>query len=187
MLKKLGKSHLKVLLIYLAAITILRWEFPSSFRAFFDLVGLWVGGVIGFGLLNLDRWIHVYAERPHEQLSQQVQGLVKKGQWKDAIETLLVRRGEQYNLAFRNGVFAVAFLPVLFFALTSTAGLFGKGIAVGVMVHFLYDAWRDQLTRPKHLNSWLFWMVNRDFTLEEQKVFLWGLTGVFGLLTLLLL
>lgn len=187
MLRKLARSHLKVLLIYLAAVTILRWEFPSSLRAFFDLVGFWVGGVVGLGLLNLDRWIYVYVERPHEQLSQQVQGLVRKQRWQDAAETLLVRRNEQYNLAFRNGVFAVVFLPVLFFIFTSTAGLFGKGIAAGVMLHFLYDAWRDQLTKPKHLNSWLFWMVSREVTLEEQKAFLWGLTGAFGLLSLLLL
>lgn len=187
MLKKLGKAHLRVLIIYLVAVTILRWEFPRSFRSFFDLVGLWLGGVIGFGLLNLDRWIHIYVERPHEQLSQQIKGLVSKRQWKDAIETLLVRRSEQYNLAFRNGVFAVIFIPVLFFAISSTAGLFGKGIAVGVMVHFLYDAWRDQLTKPKQLNSWLFWMVSREVTFEEQRIFLWGLTGAFGLLSLLLL
>lgn len=187
MLKKLARSHYKVLLIYLAAVTILRWEFPGSFRAFFDLVGFWVGGVIGMGLLGIDRVIHVYVMRPHEQLSQQIQNMIRKKQWKESLETLLVRRAEQYNLAFRNGVFGLVYIPVLFFAITSSAGLFGKGVAVGVMVHLLYDAWRDQLTKPEHLNKWLFWMVSRDVTLEEQKLFLWVLTGAFGILTLLLL
>lgn len=187
MLKKLAIVHLKVLLVYLAAVTILRWEFPGSLRAFFDLLGFWVGGAIGMALLDLDRLIHVYAMRPHEQLSQQVQEMVRKRKWRDAAETLAVRRSEQYNLAFHNGVFALVYLPVLFFAITSSSGLFGKGVAAGVMVHLLYDAWRDQLAKPEHLNKWLFWMVNRDVTLQEQKVFLWILTGAFGLLTLLLL
>lgn len=186
MLRKLAKPHLVALLIYLAVVTILGWEFPRTWGMFFDLVGLWIGGVIGLVLLGLDRVIQVYVGRSHEQLSQQVQSYLKKGQWKDALETLLARREEQSNLAFRNGVFGVVFLPVLFFGVTSSASLFGKGLVVGVMLHFLYDAWRDQLKRPEHLNKWLFWMVSRDVTMQEQRALLWILTGLFALFTLLL-
>lgn len=187
MLKKLARAHLKVLLIYLAVVTILRWNWPSSFSGWITLFGFWVGGIIGLTLVNLDRWVHVYVERPHEQLSQQIQEMVRRQRFKDAVETLLVRRKEQYHLAFRNAVFAVVFLPVIFFIFTSSSGLFGKGIAAGVMLHLLYDAWRDQLADPKHLNSWLFWMVNREVTLSEQKAFLWILTGAYGVLNLFIL
>lgn len=187
MLKNLSIAHLRVLLIYLVLVTILRWELPRSFGAFFDLLGLWIGGAIGVTLLSLDRVLHVYVMRPHEQLSLQMQELVRKRLWKDALETLAVRRNEQYNLAFHNGVFALVYIPVLFFAVTSTAGLFGKGIALGVMLHLVYDAWRDQLAHPEHLNKWLFWMVSREVTLEEQRTFLWIISGAFGLLTLILL
>lgn len=186
-MKKIARKHLIVLGIYLLSITILRWELPKSFVMFFDLAGFWVGGVIGMVLLDIDRIIHIYIERPHEQLSQQIQQYLKQKQWKDAAETLLLRRGEQYHLAFRNAIFAVAFVPVLFFAFTSTAGLFGKGIAAGVMLHFLYDSWRDYRRDPGHLKSWLFWMVTREIPFREMKIFLWGLTGVFGFLNLLLL
>jgi len=186
-MRRLVVSHLRVLIIYLIVLTILRWEWPGTWRALFDLVGLWIGAFIGMALLNLDQLVHVYFMRPQEQLSQQIQSLVKQKKVREAAQTLLIRRGEQYHLAFRNGVFALVFIPVLFFAITSTSSLFGKGIALGVMVHFLYDAWRDQLTRPQFLNSWLFWMVSREVSLEEQKTFLWLLTGAFGLLNLLLL
>lgn len=187
MFKKLSLDHLKVILIYLAVVTVLRWELPGSFRAFFDLVGLWVGGVIGMALLSLDRLLHVYFIRSQEQLSQQVRELFRKRDFRSAVETLAVRRSEQANLAFHNGVFALVYIPVLFFAVSSSSGLFGKGVAFGVMLHLLYESWRDQLTRPEHLNKWLFWMVSRDVTQEEQKLFLWILTGAFGILTLLLL
>ena len=187
MLRKLGVAHLKVLLIYLTVVTILRWEFPHSFGAFFDLVGLWVGGVIGLGLLGLDRVLYVYVIRPHEQLSQQIQEKVRTQHWKEALETLLARRKEQYHLAFRNGIFALVYIPVVFFAVASSSGLFGKGVVLGVMVHLLHDIWRDQLKNPSELNSWLFWMVSRDVTLEEQKIFVWVLTAAFGMVSLILL
>ncbi|OGY20723.1 MAG: hypothetical protein A2900_00070 [Candidatus Chisholmbacteria bacterium RIFCSPLOWO2_01_FULL_50_28] len=186
-MRKLISEHVRVLVVYLIVFMLLRWEWPGSVRGMFDLVGLWVGGAIGMALLGLDRVIHVYATRPHEQLSQQVSSLVGQRKLREALQTLLLRRGEQYHLAFRNGVFALVFIPVLFFAITSTSGLFGKGIALGLMVHLVYDIWRDQLTRPQHLNSWLFWMVSREVSPEEQRTFVWILTGGFGLLNLLLL
>ncbi len=186
-MRRLISTHGRVLVAYLIALTILRWEWPGGWRAFFDLLGLWLGACIGMGLLVFDRVVHVYAMRPHEQLSQQIKSLVGQKKLREAAQTLLNRRGEQYHLAFRNGMFALVFIPVLFFAITSTSGLFGKGIALGVVVHLMYDAWRDQLTRPQYLNSWLFWMVSREVSLEEQRTFLWMLTGGFGLLNLLIL
>jgi hypothetical protein len=186
-MKLIARKHLIVIGVYLAAVTILRWELPNSISAFFNLVGLWMGGIIGMALLDLDRLIHIYFERPQEQLSQQIKQHIRQRQWEDAIETLLLRRNEQYHLAFRNAIFAIAFLPVMFFAFTSTAGLFGKGLAAGVMLHFLYDAWRDYRKDPEYLKSWLFWMVARTIPMREMKIFLWGLTGVFGLLNWYLL
>src|SRR4030067_1100051 len=84
-------------------------------------------------------------------------------------------------------LFSLVYIPVVFFAVTSSSGLFGKGVALGVMVHLLHDIWRDQLKNPSELNSWLFWMVSRDVTLEAQKIFVWVLTAAFGMVSLILL
>ncbi len=186
-MKYVLRAHLKVLVIFLAVVTILRFEIPGSLGAFFNLVGLWVGGVIGMALVDLDRLIHIYIEHPELNLSQDFRRLVKEQKWKEAAELLISRRFEQTNLAFRNGVFAVVFIPVLFFANTSSAGLFGKGLASGVMLHFLYDAWRDCLRDRPRFEQWILWMVQREVPFQQKKFFLWGLTGVFGILTLFLL
>lgn len=186
-MRNLAKSHFKILFLYLLVVTVLRAEIPGNFGMFFDLLGFWLGGVIGTLLLDLDRLIHIYVERPEEQLSQQVKELVRKQQWKEAAGTLILRRREQYNLAFRNVIFAAVFIPVVFFAFTSAARLFGKGLAAGVMVHFLYDAWRDYLKDKERFRSWFMWMVQRDVPLREQKLLLYVLTGIFAFLTFLLL
>ncbi len=186
-MRQLVRKHLLVLIVYLGVVTILRAELPRTISMFFDLVGFWVGGVIGMALLDLDRLIHVYIERPDEQLSQQMRMHLSKQQWKNALETILIRRREQYHLAFRNGIFAAVFMVVVFFAFSSSAGLFGKGLTAGVMVHFLYDAWRDYLRDKERFKSWFLWMVQREIPLREQKLALYGLTGIFGFLSLLLL
>jgi hypothetical protein len=186
-MKEIVKSHILALIIYLASFTVLRWVFPKNIGMIIDLIGLWFGAAIGMVLLDLDRVVHVYFERPHEQLSQQVQQNVKVRQWKDAIETLLLRRNEQYHLAFRNGVFGLIFLVIVFFAFSSTAGLFGKGLVAGVMFHFLYDAWRDYLKDRKRFSSWFTWMVAREVPMREQKIALWVITGAFGLMHLLVI
>jgi hypothetical protein len=180
-------SHLRVLVIYLLAVSVLRGVIPHNILMVLDLIGLWIGGLLGFLLLDLDRLINVYIERPQEQLSLEVRQLVSRQQWKAAANMLFMRRREQSHLAFRNGVFGVIFLGVVFFAFTSAANLFGKGLAAGVMIHFLYDAWRDSMRDPERFVSWFGWMVQRELALKQQRMILYLMTGTFALFTLLIL
>ncbi len=182
-------SHLRVLFVYLFVITffrILRLQVSVSLGSFLNLFGFWVGGVIGMVLLDIDRLIHVYVEHPELELSKEVKQKVSEQNWQGAIDTLLAKRFEQNHLAFRSGVFAVIFVPVVFFAFTSASNLFGKGLAAGVMIHFLFDAWRDNLRYKERFNEWILWMVQREIPIAQKRLLLFGLTGVFGLLSLLL-
>lgn len=144
---------------------------------------LWVGGLIGFILVQLDRVVYVYYLFPHEQLSQQVQYLVSKGQVLGAMKLVHQRRGEQQKLVFRSLVLMLAWVPIAIFAVTSTGSLFAGGVVMGLGLHLMYDLWRDQRKDPVGLNTKLFWQVKRAVGLEEQRWFLYGLTGMFILLT----
>lgn len=185
-MREISKAHLRVLVIYLVIISLLRFEIPRNFSFVLDLAGLWVGGLIGMALLGLDRLVHVYVERPGEELSVAVKQLIGQRNYRQALENLLARRREQTNLAFRNGVFALVMLPVAFFAFTSTSGMFGKGLVAGVMLHFLYDAWRDLLRQPEYFKSWFLWMIRKEFSLEEQRMVLVGISGAFIFFSFLL-
>lgn len=174
------KNHGKILVVYLLAVMLVGFKIPTGFRVIVDWLSLWIGGVLGMALLPLDRLIHVYVERPEEQLSLQIRQLVKSQKYQEAAATLYLRRGEQYHLAFRNAVFAAVFLLVVLFAFTSSPGMLVKGLTAGVMVHFLYDAWRDYLKRLDHFKAWFMWMVRREYALGEQKVVLTILTLLFA-------
>ncbi len=142
--------------------------------------GWWVLGVlVGVLVLFLDRVVYTYSY-PGTQLSQQFNWYVKEKKYLTALELLDSRRLEQERLTFRSALFMAIWVPLSFFALTSTSGLFGKGVVMGLMLHILYDAWRLQKSDPRRLHLRLFWLIKRQITDEERLVFLWIVTAVFG-------
>ena len=169
-----------VLLVYLAGVTLARWRWD------WQILGWWTGGVVGWSLLVLDRWLWVYWTRPEAQLSYRVRWLVKQKRIKEAWEEILRRKEEQDKLAFRSVLFQLAWVGLAFFAVTSTVGLFGKGVVMGVGLHLLYDEWKDYLKSAELLRDWLFWPIKRPVSLKETRAYLWLMTLSFGVLSWLI-
>jgi hypothetical protein len=143
----------------------------------------WILGVtLGVLIVYLDRIAYVYSF-PGEQLCQQVSWYFNNKKWSTALALLDSRRHEQVRLTFRSALFIIAWIPLAFFALTSTSSLFGKGVVLGVMLHILVDSWRMQRQSPELLNRRLFWQIKRSFTSEEQLVFLWVTSFIFVLVS----
>jgi len=170
-----------VLLSYLSLVVLLRWHLS------WDLIGWLIGGFVGWGLVVADRLVWVYWTRPQTQLSVQIRYLINNRKFKETWQTLMARKKEQTELTFRSALFQVVWVPLAFFAITSTANLFGKALVMGLGLHLLYDEWKDFRQSPELLRSWLFWQIKRSISLEEQKSFLLIMTGAFLLLSWLLI
>jgi len=141
----------------------------------------WILGVgIGVLILFADRIVYTYSY-PGTQISQQFSWYIKEKKYMDALELLDLRRLEQERLSFRSSLFMVIWVPLAFFAITSTTGLFGKGVVMGLMLHILADAWKLQKHDPRRLHIRLFWLIKREITDEERLVFMSILTGIFVL------
>lgn len=166
---------------YLVVVAVLKWQWSLG------LLSLWMGGLVGFGLTYLDRLIYVYWLHPEEDLSQLVRDLIHRGRWKLALKEMYQRRKEQAKLTTRSAVFVLAWMPLALFAVTTTGSWFAEGLVMGLGLHVLYDLWRDWQLDPQGLNKKLFWQIKREVSLSEQQRFLYVFSGVFGLLTLLLL
>lgn len=139
----------------------------------------WILGVVtGVLILFFDRVVYTYSY-PGAQISQQFNWYIKEKKYLSAIDSLYARRLEQERLAFRSALFMTIWVPLAFFALTSTAGLFGKGVVMGLMAHILNDAWRLQQREPRRLHIRLFWLIKREITDEERLVFLYITSGIF--------
>jgi len=143
----------------------------------------WVPGVfVGVLILFVDRVVYTYSY-PGAQISQQFSFYWKAKKYIEAINLLDIRRLEQERLAFRSALFMAVWVPLAFFALTSTPSLFGKGVVMGLMFHILSDAWRLQKVEPRRLHIRLFWMIKRPVTDEERLVFMYVMTAIFGLMS----
>lgn len=143
----------------------------------------WVlGVVVGVLFLFIDRIVYTYSY-PGTQISQQFAWYVKEKKYLAAVSLLDARRLEQERLVFRSALFIAIWVPLAFFALTSTAGLFGKGVVMGLMLHILYDSWSLQKQEPKRLHLRLFWIIKREVTDEERIIFMWIITAIFILMS----
>lgn len=134
---------------------------------------------MGVLVLFADRIVYTYSY-PGTQIAQQFSWYIKEKKYLSALELLDDRRLEQERLTFRSSLFMAIWVPLAFFALTSTTGLFGKGVVMGLMLHILADAWKLQKLEPRRLHVRLFWLIKREITDEERLVFLSIITGIFA-------
>ncbi|MEI8232396.1 MAG: hypothetical protein WCG44_01495 [bacterium] len=182
-MKRYLVSHLPLAIGYALIIFLIRsgwWKFDWVSMASW----IWwiLGVVIGVLVLFADRIVYTYSY-PGAQISQQFSWYIKEKKFLSAFELLDVRRLEQERLSFRSSLFMAIWVPLSFFALTSTTGLFGKGVVMGLMLHILADAWKLQKIEPRRLHVRLFWLIKRQVTDEERLVFLWVVTAIFAILS----
>ncbi len=178
-MKRYVVAHLPMALIYAIAIFAIRsgwwnWQWASLLNWIWWVLGVTIGVLVLFA----DRIVYTYSY-PGTQISQQFAWYVKEKKYLSALELLDARRLEQERLTFRSSLFMAIWVPLAFFALTSTTGLFGKGVVMGLMLHILADAWRLQKKDPRRLHVRLFWLIKREITDEERLVFLSIVSALF--------
>lgn len=172
-------THLPMALIYGVFLSALKGNWLPLTIGEMARWGWFVAGTsIGVIMLFLDRVVYTYSY-PTDLLSQQFAQLIKEKRWKYGLELLDARREEQNKLTFRSALFMAVWVPLSFFAITSTTALFGKGVVMGLMLHILLDAWRMQKSNPERLNERLFWQIARPIRREEQLVFMYVMTALF--------
>lgn len=166
MFRKEILNNLLLVLIWLLAVTLLRWDWQ------WNLVSFWLGGILGVFLFNLDHLFYLLVISPHELTSQRFQRLLEQKKFKEALVLMFDTTGERYRLPFHNALFQVILLVLCFFVLTSTNNLFGSGLVMGMMLHLLKDEAGELLSKQEErLKKWLFWQVSLDISLNQQKIF----------------
>lgn len=174
-------SHLPLALAYGITIFLIKGLFPfSNFSHYLGWGGWLLGVTIGVLLLFIDRIVYTYSY-PGTQIAQQFTWYWQQKKYISALTLLYDRRLEAERLTFRSSLFIIMWIPLAFFALTSTSVLFGKGVVMGIMLHILSDSWRLHKADPRRLHLRLFWLIKREVTDEERLTFLWITTAIFTL------
>lgn len=183
-MKRYVLSHLPIALVYALVIFLFKsswWNQPVLHTL--GWIGWILGVAVGVLLLFTDRIVYTYSY-PGTQMAQQFVWYLKQKKYLTALDLLYDRRLEAERLTFRSSLFMVVWVPLAFFALTSTTGLFGKGVVMGLMLHVLYDSWKLQRVEPRRLHLRMFWLIKREVSDEERLIFLWVMTALFVILSL---
>ena len=173
-MKRYVLSHVPMAIVY----SLILFVIKTGWNNYLNWIWLLLGVIVGVLVLFLDRVAFTYSY-PGAQISQQFAWYWKEHKYLTALTLLDARRLEQERLVFRSALFMALWVPLSFFALTSTGSMFGKGVVMGLMLHVLADAWRLQRSEPRRLHIRLFWMIKRVVSEEERVVFLWIMTLIF--------
>ncbi len=181
--KKLLLAYLSIIFI---KITFSNFSLNSvlSLSTVYNFMAWFLGGFIGWNLLLVDQFVWVYFTHPEENLSFNTKHFIEKGNYLKAIRYLLQNKDKQNHLAFRNLYFQIAWLVLALFTITTTITLFGKALVMAVGLHLLLDQWFSY--KEKGHFDWLFWQLNKKLAQDGQKAYLYLITSLFAIFSLML-
>ncbi len=182
MLKREVTSHLLVTLAWLGIVTLLRWSWH------WNLILLWLGGLVGTFLLDIDHLLYTLWIYPQELTSIRARNLIEQRRFKDALILLADTHEERTRLVFHSVLFQLVLFVFCFWVLTSTGSLFGTGLVMAMALHLLKDEFELLLLgREEYLRKWLFWQIKTEVSFYHQKLFVVLMLIVFLGLNLLLI
>src|SRR3989344_9683267 len=146
-MKKEILIHFSSLVIFLLLISFMRGWLNLSYWF------LWLGGVVGTILPDLDHIIYAYFLKPQELTSQRVAFLNQKRSLVKSLELLANTRYERSSLIFHTISFQILFLVLAFYVSVSTASIFGTGLVLGFCLHLLIDQLVDY-TKVGTIDTW---------------------------------
>ncbi len=143
----------------------IHFSFWFSFFVFITLINkffsfsywpLWLGGIIGVILPDIDHLIYIFFIKPQELTSQRVNFLIDKHEVKRMLILLYETIGERKGLIFHSFFFQIIFIILTFWVVTSSGSLFGKGLVLSFSLHLLIDQ-MNGLTEMENFDkiSWL--------------------------------
>lgn len=184
MFKKEVVSHLLVTLIWLVIITLLRWDWH------WNSILLWLGGLVGTFLIDIDHLIYTLWLYPHELTGMRVKRLTEQRRFKEVFNLLVETKKERVKLIFHNALFQAPFYVLCFFVLTSTGSLFGAGLVMAMVLHLLKGEIECLLRGREgeaYLRQWLFWPIKGEVSFTQQRVFVVLMLALFLGLNLFLI
>jgi len=171
-------THFIFWLIYFVAIVLLKHYFSLSHILFV------IGGLLGVILPDLDHLIYAYFVKPQDLTSQRIDYLVNKNEIKRTVELLYETREERRELIFHSIFFQGIFFILMFWVLSSSGSLLGRGLVLSFMLHLSVDQFID-LKNTNNLGSWL---KNLPFGLDinQSKIYWITTTSLVVLMGILM-
>lgn len=140
--------HLFVMIIFLTPFALI-----YLLNSPVDIAWLFVGGVIGTFLPDLDHLIYTHFLRPNELTSQRVQNKLATRDVRGATTLLYATTSERTGLIFHTVFFHCIFVVFAFLVVTSSNSILGRGVVLAFLLSLLLDETLDYLSH-KDLAHW---------------------------------
>ena len=144
------------------------------------IISIILGAIIGWLIPWFDKIAYIYILHPEAQVAQYVKYQISQKQFKAAWQSLNARAKEFDKLTARSLLFQLAWVVLAFFAVTSSAGWFGKTLVLALGARILLEEWREWFADKPALKQKLFWQVKKEWSDAELKIYLVVMTLVFA-------
>lgn len=157
---------------------LLSYRDPVVFLEFFISV------YFGFGLLFLDRLLHIFYIESETPFSQSVRESWRQKDVRKVLRSVFYAGQMQERLITRSVFFLVAYAATALFVITSTGSVIGTGIILGVGLHYCFDFWQYR-KNLESLHQHFLWQFRRKLAEREVTSFFLAMCAFFVLLSLL--
>jgi len=119
----------------------------------FSFWKLYVGGLFGLVLSNVDHLLHVLVIYPQELTSLRVLELLKTKRYKELLALLYDTREERKGLIFHTLQFQMIYRILTFWVITSSGSLFVKGLVLSYFMNLVLYNFRKFILNEPILNN----------------------------------
>ncbi len=169
--------HELVLFAVLFGLTIWRL-FAGSWSFGYAVLIWWLGAILGFCFVFLDRIVYVFWQKPEETLSLTLREILGEGRLMKGLATLLSERQVQQHLMMRSVLFLGVWVALGLLTWTSVSTVLGRGFMFGLGLHLTFDLLTDAVWNRRNLELW-FWQIKRKLSPVEMKLTVWGFVILF--------
>ena len=145
--KKEALIHFGAALFFLLIVSLFKKYFAISY------FGFWLGGALGTLAPDIDHLLYIYLLKPQEVTSQRVNYMMQKGEILKTFQLMISTRSERKDLVFHNLLVQSAFLVLVFWVLSSSGSLLGRGFVLAFALHLSVDQIVDFL-QMDNINNW---------------------------------
>lgn len=179
MFRKQAPFYSATLLVYLGIITLLSWPIPWQLSFF------WVGGFFGLLLYNLDHVAYLLWQAPEAATAVKFRQLSKERRFRETFTLLEETSQERKRLVGHSVIFQIVLVVLAFFAVSSTASYFGKGMVMGMFLYSLVNQGL-LLLRGRDLTNWL-WQVRIKPSRKGEAIYFLILVVLFVFFSLMII
>ena len=182
MLKRDVTSKIIYLLLFFAFISLYKTFLTRGNWVDFTYIPLWIGGLLGLVVADIDQLIYVYYLKPGSKSSVNFKAGLENSRYMNAIKYLLSTKEERVGYFNHSVVFQLFYIVFAFLIITSSGNLLGRGLMLGMLLSLVVDQACD-IKEKGNITAWF-----RNFPLrldlEQQKWYVAGMVVVLLVLGL---